>query len=349
MEQSERSPEQNMKKDAPADPVEDEEMDSSEDSDFAESFPEEIVESFTGERHLPHGRKTSKSYWLQVGKVLLRLVFPRSRQMGFQVGFWVIRAFGALVLFSWLYFGIVARTWDATKFKAGCIVLLAGPLVLRTIEFLLEHLLLRGSSRRSWRDFWNFRRMMTPRTIMTAFFVGFWILVIAGALEVISGFTILVRDQELGQSTIEGMWDEFGQEMSQAAGAIPKIGTPESALRTDVLNPREETPPLTVEDNVTTESIEDMVSEMGDRIYGALLTAVFRRLPTEVSPQGLATGKSSRRHWFSRILRGLIMMTLGPLALRFACESIILFFRINETLTDIHRQVEATGRRKVRK
>ncbi|MFW5870412.1 MAG: hypothetical protein ACOCVL_01980 [Candidatus Sumerlaeota bacterium] len=328
--------------------VDDEQMESSEDSDFVESLPEEIVESFTGERHLPHGRKTSSSYWLQVGKIVLRLVFPRSRQIGFQIGFWVIRAFGALVLLSWLYYGIVGQTWDATKFKAGCAVLLVGPLVLRAIEFLLEHLLLRGSSRRSWRDFWNFRRMMTPRTIMTAFFVGFWILVIAGALEVISGFTMLVGDQNLGDSTIVGMWDEFGQEMSYAAGTLPKIGTHNESLRADVLYPREDLPPLAIDDQVTTESIEDMVSQMGDRIYGALLTAVFRRLPREVSPRGMTT-RSSRRHWFSRILRGLIMMTLGPLALRFACESIILFFRINETLTDIHRQVESAGRRKVRK
>jgi hypothetical protein len=40
------------------------------------------------------------------------------------------------------------------------------------------------------------------------------------------------------------------------------------------------------------------------------------------------------------------MMTLGPLALRFACESIILFFRINETLTDISRQLERGNKRK---
>lgn len=35
------------------------------------------------------------------------------------------------------------------------------------------------------------------------------------------------------------------------------------------------------------------------------------------------------------ILRGLQTLILGPIIVRIACELIILFFRINETLTDI--------------
>ncbi len=338
-------------KDEPDENIEESEHD----SDFVESLPEELVESFTGERHLPHGRKTSKSYWVQVGRILLRLVFPRSRQMGFQVGFWVIRAFGALVLTSWLYFGTTAKTWDVMKLKAGFAILLLGPLVLRAVEFLLEHLLLRGSSRRSWKDFWNFRRMMTPRTIMTAFFVGFWILVIAGAMQVVSGFAILVKDRELGESTIGGMINEVEKEFNSAAGQLPKINGGDQPNAGEIFMPSGKvlntkdgatTVVLNVEDGTTTQSIEDVISEVGDRISAAFLTAAFRRLPAEMNPEMMMSSGPSSRNWFSRILRGLLMMTLGPLALRFACESIILFFRINETLTDISRQLDRGLKRK---
>lgn len=39
------------------------------------------------------------------------------------------------------------------------------------------------------------------------------------------------------------------------------------------------------------------------------------------------------------ILLGLFLMTLGPILVRIYCETLILFFRINETLTDIKDQL----------
>jgi hypothetical protein len=39
-------------------------------------------------------------------------------------------------------------------------------------------------------------------------------------------------------------------------------------------------------------------------------------------------------------------MILGPFALRLTAESIILFFRMNETLTDISKQLEIANQRR---
>jgi len=41
---------------------------------------------------------------------------------------------------------------------------------------------------------------------------------------------------------------------------------------------------------------------------------------------------------FMGVLLGLVMLVLGPLYVRVACEVTIIFFRINETLTDIKNQ-----------
>lgn len=40
-----------------------------------------------------------------------------------------------------------------------------------------------------------------------------------------------------------------------------------------------------------------------------------------------------------QVLMGLLMLVLGPLYVRIVCELIIIFFRINETLTDIKNRV----------
>jgi hypothetical protein len=37
----------------------------------------------------------------------------------------------------------------------------------------------------------------------------------------------------------------------------------------------------------------------------------------------------------AQFLGGLVMLVLGPVAVRIYCELLILFFRMNETLTDI--------------
>jgi hypothetical protein len=40
------------------------------------------------------------------------------------------------------------------------------------------------------------------------------------------------------------------------------------------------------------------------------------------------------------ILKGLLLLFLGPLAVRVYCEILIIFFRINETLTEIKHGLE---------
>ncbi|MDP3182304.1 MAG: DUF4282 domain-containing protein [Desulfobaccales bacterium] len=40
------------------------------------------------------------------------------------------------------------------------------------------------------------------------------------------------------------------------------------------------------------------------------------------------------------ILKGLVILFLGPLTVRIYCEILIIFFRINETLTEIKHAVE---------
>jgi len=44
---------------------------------------------------------------------------------------------------------------------------------------------------------------------------------------------------------------------------------------------------------------------------------------------------ATRHEW----LLGLETLIVGPIFFRLACELIILFFRMNETLTDIHHQL----------
>ena len=41
------------------------------------------------------------------------------------------------------------------------------------------------------------------------------------------------------------------------------------------------------------------------------------------------------------IVDGLVRIIVGPLLVRIGCELLILFFRINETLTDIRTELEA--------
>lgn len=43
-------------------------------------------------------------------------------------------------------------------------------------------------------------------------------------------------------------------------------------------------------------------------------------------------------------LTGLAVLVLGPLVVRIYCELLILFFRMNETLTEIKHALERRGR-----
>ena len=40
------------------------------------------------------------------------------------------------------------------------------------------------------------------------------------------------------------------------------------------------------------------------------------------------------------IVAGILLMLLGPLAIRIYCELLIIFFRMNETLTEIKNSIE---------
>ncbi len=40
------------------------------------------------------------------------------------------------------------------------------------------------------------------------------------------------------------------------------------------------------------------------------------------------------------VLKGLLLLLLGPIAVRIYCEILIIFFRINETLTEIKHTLE---------
>lgn len=42
----------------------------------------------------------------------------------------------------------------------------------------------------------------------------------------------------------------------------------------------------------------------------------------------------------TRVLSGLLLLFLGPLVIRIYCELLILFFRMNETLTEIRNNTE---------
>jgi DNA-directed RNA polymerase subunit RPC12/RpoP len=44
-----------------------------------------------------------------------------------------------------------------------------------------------------------------------------------------------------------------------------------------------------------------------------------------------------------RIMGGLLVLLAGPIIWRVYCEVLILFFRMNETLTDIHNTLRANG------
>lgn len=41
------------------------------------------------------------------------------------------------------------------------------------------------------------------------------------------------------------------------------------------------------------------------------------------------------------VLKGVLLLLLGPIAVRIYCEILIIFFRINETLTEIKNDMEA--------
>ena len=55
---------------------------------------------------------------------------------------------------------------------------------------------------------------------------------------------------------------------------------------------------------------------------------------------GIAVGATSHYGGGGQVLGGLIMLLLGPVLVRVYCEILIVFFRINETLTDIRKNTE---------
>jgi hypothetical protein len=330
-----------------------------ENGDFVKTLSQDIVTSFIGKEGLPKGRKTSGRFWLQTGRALYRLLMPRANQIGFAIGFWVLRAVGLIVLSSWLYFGLYEAFWDDTKLTAGLVVLLLGPLILRGIEFLLENIVLKGATRESWRHFWDFRRMMTPRSIQTGFFAGFWLLVFCGLLIVLSGFRDLVLQRKAG-SVIKAITSaaESVNEAANLATSITKDSTnpaikyfmnkmtpgllkelqsadpskppPESILR----DLHKEAKELKETDPVLLQLSKGDGAKPSPSVWDALAL-----------PKDLQKVLKTKTNPFERIVTGFSLMFLGPMALRLIAECIILFFRMNETLTDISKQLEIANRR----
>ena len=192
--------------------------------------------------------------------------------------------------------------------------------------------------------------MMTPRSIQSAFFVGFWLLVGTGAVQLLSGFLDLVRSREAG-ATAGSVFSTAKHDFSEASRFLPRLGLP-LAQPDDgpPASPAAETTSSTAgfapapDDAESTETLEDLFDRYGDQFYDTVMTSFFKRLP-DVYPEGIGDS-TDEAPWYAKILRGILMMVFGPLALRFACESIILFFRMNETLTDITRQLETANRRR---
>ena len=59
---------------------------------------------------------------------------------------------------------------------------------------------------------------------------------------------------------------------------------------------------------------------------------------------GVASGATSTFGGGPQVLTGLLLLFLGPLAVRIWCELLILFFRMNETLADIKLDLERVSR-----
>ncbi len=53
-----------------------------------------------------------------------------------------------------------------------------------------------------------------------------------------------------------------------------------------------------------------------------------------------AGSKNTGEQW---VLKGALLLVFGPLAVRVYCEILIVFFRINETLTEIKHVLEQRG------
>lgn len=297
-----------------------------EDEDFVNSMSEEFMDSFLGgEREkLLREKKTSPGFWAGLLKILYRLIMPRANQWFFVPGFWTLRIVGLLILISWGYFGMQNDVWDREKLVSGLAILFLGPLVLRGCEFILEALILKGASKDSWRNFWNFKRMMTPRSIQTAFFIGFWFLVISGGTIVFSGFRDLIASERVGsfedalKTSLEN-FDEAGETANNLLESDnPLMGYLRNKLKKSTL--------------------QELMESREDKT--ALSSEARQNLMEE-----LRRASESKKNSFARIFKGLLLMILGPMALRFTAESIILFFRINETLTDISKQLEQLNRK----
>jgi hypothetical protein len=54
----------------------------------------------------------------------------------------------------------------------------------------------------------------------------------------------------------------------------------------------------------------------------------------------IITGATAQYGGGANVLKGLVILILGPLGVRIYCEILIIFFRINETLTEIKHTLE---------
>ena len=74
-----------------------------------------------------------------------------------------------------------------------------------------------------------------------------------------------------------------------------------------------------------------------------LIQAVFwigLAISVSVGLAFLLSGLSAQYGGGPHVVKGLLILLLGPLAVRIYCEILIIFFRINETLTEIRQILE---------
>ncbi|HBF32964.1 TPA: hypothetical protein DDW35_00235, partial [Candidatus Sumerlaeota bacterium] len=298
--------------------------------DFGEGdggFLHKMVDSFIGWDAIPQFEKLTPRFLLDSLWALRRLILPNANQIVFAIGFWLMRCIGALILGSWLYYGFAGNEWDRDKAFAGLVTFLFGPFSLRVTEFLLEYFLLSGVGREHWSHFWSFKRMVAPRTIQGAFYLGFWVLMISGAAIVCAGFHDLIVQPKAGsiRDAVFAITDNMNDADSLAreivgannpiANMIRKKMTPtlqEQLERIDKTQPL----PSDLKTALTSEtrqivSGDQNLQEISKHRKEALPLSFLHSLPSD-----LRDWKTPNPNAFSRILKGFLLLMFGPLLLR---------------------------------
>ncbi len=251
-----------------------------------------------------------------------------------------MRVAGLAVFLSWLFFGVFQSQWSAVKFTVGLMIILIGPFSLWCQEFMLIFFLLKGSSREAWTDFWSFKRMMTPRSIQSVFFLIFWLIFASGALTVASGIYDLAKSPQFAKESLASVFSakSIAEKVSKAISDARSSRDYQLLQQLTASNPQllKAVKEVGGNDNDTTTTVETSEDQKQGSFESAMALLNLKSDEEEKESEELP--------YFGliifKIISGLIYMIIGPLTLRFTCEWIILAFRINETLTDISKQLE---------